>query len=133
VTALELVRVWVNGSLAAPVDPVAALASLATEGGETLRITGVNFGPALPRAYVSAVWYGSGGDSFDVTDCSLTMEHTQVRAVSVGLDRLLAAVCVVSNRNLGPATAFLRFRVFRVVHSWSALHWLASVRAIECS
>lgn len=74
----------VNGTLRSTTNPIAALATLSTEGGETVQINGTNFGPALPRSYVTDVWYGSGsGTQFSLTNCTFTVDETQIQCLTV--------------------------------------------------
>ena len=58
ITSVRMQLVLSNGSLVSPADPVASLSQLSTEGGEVISISGANLGPAMPRSYISAVWYG---------------------------------------------------------------------------
>ena len=80
---------WVGCSMSALPRLIICLycriAQLTTEGGDVLTITGINFGPAAPRSYVSAVWY-SRGDSdgaLHMTNCSFLTPHTALRCVTV--------------------------------------------------
>lgn len=83
ITTLEMARVAMNGVLVVPSDPVAALSTLSTEGGEVVRINGINLGPALPRAYVTDAWYGSGGIRYNFVNCTFTIPHAQLECVTV--------------------------------------------------
>jgi hypothetical protein len=83
ITSLAMAWVAMNGMLVAPADPVAALSSLSTQGGEVVRINGENLGPALPRAYVTDAWYGSGGVRYTFVNCTFTIPHSQLECVTV--------------------------------------------------
>lgn len=73
-------KMFVNGSLVNTVNGTSMLASLSTEGGEVIRLTGSNFGPAYPRSYVSAIWYGP---SYFMSNCTFTEAHSEIECVSV--------------------------------------------------
>ena len=85
VTSLSMASMLNNGALGPAVSPVGGLSALSTEGGEVIVINGTNLGPALPRSYVSAVWYGDGTSErrFDVTNCTFTVPHTQLECVTL--------------------------------------------------
>ncbi len=73
-----------NGTLVEAVNSTAALSALSTEGGETLEIVGVGFGPALPRSYVSAVWYGDTlANQYFLTYCTFTVAHTVLQCPTI--------------------------------------------------
>ena len=86
ITALAMVLVRAgdgSGALVPPTDPVAALSLLSTEGGEVIRITGTNLGPALPRSYVTDVWYGLGDARYTLVNCTFITPHEQLECVTV--------------------------------------------------
>ncbi len=54
--ALTMQSVRSGEVMVPPMDPVAALTSLSTEGGEVLMLRGDNFGPAAPASFVDGAW-----------------------------------------------------------------------------
>jgi hypothetical protein len=83
VVDLEMVAVRTNDSgLATPVDPVAALGALSTEGGEVIRINGTNFGPAAPASFVDGVWLGSGPTRRDLANCTFLQAHHAIECLT---------------------------------------------------
>jgi hypothetical protein len=57
--------------------------TLCSPTGEIIRITGTNLGPAMPRSYVSAVWYGIGVTRYDISNCTFTVPHQQLECVTL--------------------------------------------------
>ena len=84
VTSLIMLTAKVNGTLGPAANGTASLRSLSTEGGETVVINGTNFGPALPRSYISAVWYGTGSaPTYSLTNCTFTIAQSQLQCPTV--------------------------------------------------
>ncbi len=82
ITVLELVGTLQGGVLDRTTS--GSLSTLSTVGGELLRITGLNLGPATPRAYVSSVYYGNPSvGKLVLNNCSFVTPHTQVECLTV--------------------------------------------------
>jgi hypothetical protein len=87
---LSMVLVQDGDALVSPANDIASLGQLSTEGGELLRISGANFGPAVPASYVDRVWYAVDDLQFDMVNCSLQEPHavllcSTAEGVGVGL------------------------------------------------
>lgn len=76
ISTLLAVAVRVGDELVPATSPLAALSTLSTQGGETVRITGLNFGPASPQSFVDGVWLVHGGSGRrNMVGCVFVMPH----------------------------------------------------------
>ena len=80
ITSLSMVSMLVNGTLTSVSNGTSGLLMMSTEGGEIIRVTGSNFGPAFPRSYVSYVRYGL---SYSMSNCTFVTAHSVIECVTV--------------------------------------------------
>jgi hypothetical protein len=104
-SSLTMESILVNGSVADPVDPVAALSRLSTEGGELIRIVGDDFGPEEPESFVDGVWLSDGSSRLDLANCSFVVPHHELMCatpsgVGVGLRLKLSVLAQATGVSL---------------------------------
>ena len=77
------------------------ITALTTEGGDLIEINGTNFGPAVPRAYVTSVTFVSGAIVHAFERCTFAEAHHSIVCVTspgVGRDYSIQVRGCVANR-----------------------------------
>ncbi len=111
ITTLRMASVMVNGSLVAAVDPVGALATLATEGGEVVLVSGTDLGPAANRTLVNSVTFGAGPVVLAFVNCTFVVPHSQLACVTPpGVGSGYRAQVTVMYQSSGQSSEVLAYR-----------------------